>query len=511
MQVVICTAYSDCSWEEMLDKLGRSERLVILKKPFDAVEVLQLANSLTRKWHLLQESKNKVASLEEMVAARTAQLLQEQEKFRTIFENSPEGIYQISANGNFLAANQALARIYGYASAKDLMAQLADVQSQLYIDQERLAEFRERLQRDRIVREFESEIHCKDGSRKWISETACEVAKHDGAPPYYQGFVFDITAQREARKEHSLMEAHLRQAQKLESIGQLAAGIAHEINTPTQYIGDNIHFLLESFTELKDLLTKCQQLATTVGSEAATAKTLAEVEQLSRKIDLGYLTSEIPRAARESLEGVKHVTDIVHAMKEFSHPGTAEKVPVDLNRAIETTLTVARAEWKYVANMVTELAPDLPLVPCLPAEFNQVILNLIVNAAHAVGNVVQSGGELKGTIRIVTRLAGPWVEIAISDTGCGIPEEIRHRIFEPFFTTKDVGQGTGQGLAIARSTVVKKHGGELSFNSEVGRGTTFLVKLPAPVSPDDATHSGRGSCKLARAFESPQKGAATPK
>jgi len=483
LQVVICTAYSDCSWEDMLRKLGQSDRLVILKKPFDSIEVLQLANSLTRKWQLLQDSKDRLTDLEKMVLARTAQMVHEQEKFRSIFENSPDGIYQIAPEGGFLAANPALAVIFGYASPEELIAQLTDVQSQLYVDPKRLAEFRQRLEQERIVRVFESEIRCKDGSKKWISETACKVTKLDGSPHYYSGFVVDITAQKQAQQEHNLMEAHLRQAQKLESVGQLASGIAHEINTPIQYIGDNIRFVLESFTELSGLLAECQKLATAVQTNTATTEMLAAVEAISRTADLDYLGREIPAAARQSLEGVMHVAKIVRAMKEFSHPGSAEKVPVDINRAIETTLTVARNEWKYVAEVVTELAPNLPPVPCLPGEFNQVILNLIVNAAHAIGDVVKHTEGMKGTIKISTRLAGPWVEIAISDTGAGIPEAIRHRIFEPFFTTKEVGRGTGQGLAIARSTVVKKHGGELFFESTVGKGTTFTILLPVAPAP----------------------------
>ena len=331
------------------------------------------------------------------------------------------------------------------------------------------------------MREFESEIRCKDGTKKWISETACKATKLDGTTLYYQGFVVDITAQKHARKERELMEAHLRQAQKLESVGQLAAGIAHEINTPIQYIGDNIRFVLESFNELSGLLAECRKLATAVESNSVTPAMLTAVESITRTADLEYLSREIPAAARQSLEGVKHVAHIVCAMKEFSHPGSAEKVPIDLNHAVETTLTVARNEWKYVAEVITELAPNLPPVPCLPGEFNQVVLNLVVNAAHAIGDVVKNAEGTKGSIMIVTRLADPWVEILISDTGAGIPESIRNRIFEPFFTTKEVGKGTGQGLAIARSTIVKKHGGELFFESTVGKGATFTIRMP--ISP----------------------------
>jgi PAS domain S-box-containing protein len=192
-----------------------------------------------------------VAWLEEMVAARTAQMVQEQEKFKDIFESSPDGIFQTTAEGRYLAANPALAAIYGYASPKELVAQLTDLRTQLYVDPQRRAEFTRRLEKDRVLRGFEVEVKCKDGSRKWVSVTACKVTKPDGSLLYYQGFVVDITAQKNAQKERDWMEAQLRQAQKLEAVGQLAAGIAHEINTPVQYIGDNIRFVEESFAGLR--------------------------------------------------------------------------------------------------------------------------------------------------------------------------------------------------------------------------------------------------------------------
>jgi len=165
-------------------------------------------------------------------------------------------------------------------------------------------------------------------------------------------------------------------------------------------------------------------------------------------------------------------------MKEFSHPGTKEKVPLDLNHAIESTIIVARSEWKYVAELETDFDPSLPMIPCLPGEFNQVILNLIVNAAHAIADVTQKGGPEKGLISVQTRDTADSVEVRIRDTGTGIPEEVRSRIFDPFFTTKEIGKGTGQGLAIARSVVVDKHNGSIQVETEDGKGTTFIVRLP---------------------------------
>ena len=184
------------------------------------------------------------------------------------------------------------------------------------------------------------------------------------------------------------------------------------------------------------------------------------------------------------------MTKIVQAMKEFSHPGTEEKVETDLNRAIDTTITVARNEWKYVAEMLTDFDPALPPVPCLPGDFNQVILNLIVNASHAIAAVVGEGSQGKGTITVSTRHEGDWVEIRVRDTGTGIPEAIRSKIFDPFFTTKEVGKGTGQGLAIAHSVIVDKFGGTLTYETTVGKGTTFIIRLPLAPAPLPMEHLG---------------------
>jgi signal transduction histidine kinase len=172
-------------------------------------------------------------------------------------------------------------------------------------------------------------------------------------------------------------------------------------------------------------------------------------------------------------------------MKEFSHPGTREKAPADLNRAIESTVTVTRNEWKYVAELKLELDPELPAVACLVGEFNQCIVNLVVNASHAIGDVIKGKPGTKGTITIRTRRDGEFAEVRVSDTGTGIPEAIRPRIFEPFFTTKGLGQGTGQGLAIIYASMVRRHGGTVSFETEVGKGTTFILRLPLvpPTTP----------------------------
>jgi PAS domain S-box-containing protein len=278
--------------------------------------------------------------------------------------------------------------------------------------------------------------------------------------------------------QRSALEVQLRQAQKLESVGQLAAGIAHEINTPTQYIGDNVRFLKDAFEDLKNLLAEYDKLLAASKANTLSGEMVREVAVAVERADASFLIEEIPKAIEQTLEGITRVSSLVSAMKEFSHPGTKEKIALDLNHAIENTITVARNEWKYVANMETEFAPSLPLISCQPGEFNQVILNLIVNAAHAIADVVGKDGAEKGKITIQTRDCPEWVEIRIQDTGSGIPEKVRTRIFDPFFTTKEIGKGTGQGLAIARSVVVDKHGGNIHFETEEGKGTTFIIRLP---------------------------------
>ena len=274
------------------------------------------------------------------------------------------------------------------------------------------------------------------------------------------------------------LERAMGQAQKLESVGRLAAGIAHEINTPTQYVGDNIEFLQTAYESIVSLLGMFRQIVDAAANGGVAPQLLSEANELVKNANLEYLMNQIPRAIEQSLEGVERISSIVQAMKEFSHPGAAEKTSADLNHCIRSTVTVSRNEWKYVADLETDLDAGLPPVCCVPGELNQVFLNLIVNAAHAIGDVVGDSAERKGKISVNTRRDGDWVEIRIADTGTGIPEETRGRIFDPFFTTKEVGRGTGQGLAIARNVIVDKHGGTLRVESEVGKGTTFIVRLP---------------------------------
>lgn len=316
---------------------------------------------------------------------------------------------------------------------------------------------------------FEARHRRKDGSDYHIQVHLQLSRKTE--PPMFVAIITDITKRKD-------LELQLMQAKKMESIGQLAAGIAHEINTPAQFVGDNTRFVQDAFKDLMELSNSFRKLYGAARENAVTPELLDEVAASMEAADIDFLTDEVPTAIDQSLDGISRISNIVRAMKEFSHPGGKEFESTDLNKSVTNTITVAANEWKYVADVETDLAADLPSVMCFQQEVNQVILNLIVNAAHAIEAARGANPEEKGVIRIVTRATDTDVELAIADTGCGIPDEIKDRIFEPFFTTKEVGKGTGQGLAMAYATIVDKHGGKLQVDSESGKGTTFTIRLP---------------------------------
>jgi two-component system NtrC family sensor kinase len=327
-----------------------------------------------------------------------------------------------------------------------------------------------------------------------VTNVELVIAPHGGAARTTLGSARRLTDQNgeclgavaitQDMTQKKTLERELASAQKLESIGQLAAGIAHEINTPIQFIGDNVRFLQET---VDDVLKVVDRMTPLLAGQSA-ALSASEVAGLLETIDLSYLRQEVPKALAQSLEGVERISTIVRAMKEFSHPAV-DKAPHDLNRAITSTITVASNEWKYVADVRTDFDMTLPAVPVMPGAFNQVVLNILVNAAHAVGAVVAEAPGTKGTITVSTRKVSNCAEIRIQDTGSGIPEDIRDRIFDPFFTTKGVGKGTGQGLAIAHDVIVKKHGGTIKVESTVGMGTTFILTLPLESAEADTANA----------------------
>nr|MDQ3370141.1 ATP-binding protein [Myxococcota bacterium] len=292
-----------------------------------------------------------------------------------------------------------------------------------------------------------------------------------------RGLTVDITRQRQ-------LEHELQQAQKLESVGRLAAGVAHEINTPIQFVGDSVEFVRGAVQDMLVLLEKQRAAVRSVLAGTPSVELALAAEAAVDDADLPYLLDQLPEALARAVDGVDRVGRIVRSMKVFAHPDKLEMVAVDLNRAIDSTLTIACNEYRYVADVVTRFG-ELPPVWCYAGDISQVVLNIIINATDAIREAA-GPGRARGQITVTTRAEHDIVTISVADTGGGIPEEVRAHIFEPFFTTKEVGKGTGQGLAIARSMVVERYGGKLWFETEAGIGTTFHVELPNRVGAWDA-------------------------
>jgi signal transduction histidine kinase len=407
--------------------------------------------------------------LERLVSERTRELERGREEYRLVVEGTQAIPFTLDLDdGHFeYIGPQGPARL-GFS--EELWKQIGFLDR--LVPRDRNGPVRERIDTSRTGNfEMETSVLTADDKRvdlRWVA--SCEST---GRHRVLRGMMLDVTDQRR-------LENDLAQAQKLESVGRLAAGVAHEINTPVQFVSDSVSFVREAMDDLSQIVDRYRELRTATQSSenpgpnvAAAAKAAAEAED---DADLDYILENAPVALDRARDGLGRVAAIVRSMKEFAHPDRKEMAQVDINQAISSTLVIATNEYKYVAEVETAFA-ELPLVNCYAGEINQVVLNLIVNAAHAIGDVV-TGTDRKGRIKVSTRVLDDQVEIAISDTGKGIPVDVRARIFDPFFTTKEVGKGTGQGLAIARSVVVDKHGGTLHFETEVGQGTTFYIRLP---------------------------------
>jgi PAS domain S-box-containing protein len=285
----------------------------------------------------------------------------------------------------------------------------------------------------------------------------------------------DISERKRADEERMNLERQLNQTHKMEAVGHLAGGIAHEINTPIQYVGDNLRFIKESEEDIETLLKEYSSLLKKASEIPGLEAEVRRVKETMEEIDLAYLEEEAPNAIEQSIAGASQVAQIVMAMKEFAHPGSKDMALTDMNRIITNAVAVCKNEWKYIADTELKLGDNLPQLECLGGEISQVVLNLVINAAQAI-DAAKLGK--KGKITITTTYCGDYIEVRVADTGTGIPAEVQEHIFNPFFTTKDVGSGTGQGLAIAQDIVVGKHHGELFFETEVGSGTTFVMRLP---------------------------------
>jgi PAS domain S-box-containing protein len=331
-----------------------------------------------------------------------------------------------------------------------------------------------------------AEFTLSDGGRLTVAYTVTPVRAEQKIVGVILGFA-DVTPRRR-------VEAESLQQRKLKEIGRLAAGVAHEINTPTQYVNDNIHFVSDAVVTVMNLLRECSRTVSLTGQP--TNRVMTDLAGQLAAADLETLGREISAAIEQALEGLGRINGIVGALNDFLHPGTDEMTSVDLNRLIENAVAVCRNEWRYVAEMEWNLCDDLPPVPCYRGDFSRAMVNIVRNAAQAIAAALDGDGAPRGRITVSTRRVGDWVEVRVSDTGVGIAPELQERIFDSFFTTKPVGRGTGQGLAIVRSVVVEQHGGELAVESNVGKGATFVVQLPLDgtserkSAPTESTNEG---------------------
>lgn len=417
------------------------------------------------------------------------QVLDERAILKRLVDLVPYDILWTDSDMAYVGCNQAHASRLGVSHPSDLIGQ--HVSERAVADgmistgaRERAESFR--LAAERVMNAGEQLIHVP------VSYLDDELAVHKDVsivPLADKGREKEgVMAIIADHSERVRMEQQILHASKLEAVGQLAAGIAHEINTPVQFVGDNIRFLQDIAPEIATLLRHAQDLATAVLDEETTTldKAMAFVGA-AEAADVDFLLDEIPAAISQSLDGIGRIGRLVRAMKDFSHPGDESMGPVDINACISSTVTVATSEWRYVADVECDLAEDLPAAHGTAAEINQVILNLVVNASHAIADVRGSDADaVNGVIHISTRHVGDRIETRVRDTGTGIPDNARDRIFDPFFSTKEVGKGTGQGLAIAHTIVVNKHGGSLSFTSEEGEGTEFILTLPTDQSTTTA-------------------------
>jgi PAS domain S-box-containing protein len=392
-----------------------------------------------------------------------------EQRYRRVVEQVPDAVLIIHCDGHVLEANAAAGRSLGYAP--DELPGVAIGQIMDGITAEQVAELVMKASLE-VCTPLRLQLIRRDQSR-CPAEAQLSALTVAGDPALLIS-ARDLT-------ERLRMEQDMRQAHRFEAVGQLAAGVAHEINTPMQYIGDNTTFLRTTVERLLGVTQSFEELLLACESGSVTMDQVQQCKKSLTAARVPFLKKQAPIAIEQSLQGIAHVSSIIQGLKEFSHPGGEEKVTVDLNHVARTAATVTRNEWRYHSTLDLSLKDGLPVILGHPQELGQMMINLIVNAAHAIeSRHGQAEGPTQGHIVIRTEEINGFVELSIADNGSGIPDAIRHRVMDPFFTTKEVGKGTGQGLALAHNVVVEKHRGQLFFESEVGQGTTFFVRLPLP-------------------------------
>jgi len=416
-------------------------------------------------------------TLEKIVEERTSKLIISEARSQAIVNNAPVAIISMDINGNIISFNPHAENIFGYKQA-DILGKPMTRLIPTEFRQQHTSGLQHYIEtgRSKILNQLIESFALHQSGKTFPIELRVKVMKFDNET-FFTGMINDVSEQK-------AMHSQLLQAQKLESVGQLAAGIAHEINTPMQYITDNTVFIKEAYQDIQEVQQLSNKLCQSVLENNNTQQIiLNELLSLKQEIDLDYILEEIPTTLEQTLEGLKQISKIISAMKSFSHPGMENKTSANLNTIISNTITISRNEWKYSAEIKTKLDNSLASIQLYPDLIGQVILNLIVNAAHAIKDKLQTSNnkqhpEQKGIIRIFSSQTADYQIVEVIDNGGGINESIKDKIFDPFFTTKDVGKGTGQGLSLAYSIITEKHQGKLEFeNNEIG-GTTFKISLP---------------------------------
>ena len=409
---------------------------------------------------ILEDKSHELYCINRALELSAEELAMHSERLNRILDTTSSAIVVVDSDGGILHANQSARLLFGEENTARGCAILA-----LFGHAHEVPLARLLLDESRVKKVSEVNMRGANGGEFPAEISAAEIDL-DGEQQSVWSF-HDLTSRRH-------LEQELNQAQKMEALGSLASGVAHEINTPTQFVSDNLRFLEDSFCDVFKLLKVVRNAAETL-PEDLRETFLATLTAAEEEADLEYIEDEIPSCISQSLEGMERIGQIVAAIKEFSHPGIGEKSAINLNDAIRNTSIVSRNQWKYVSTLELDLADDLPTVSGNAGDINQVVLNLIVNAAHAIE--ATRPREL-GTITLRTQKLDSAVVLDVSDTGCGIPAQNLKRIFDPFFTTKEVGKGTGQGLAITYNIVTNKMGGVITVDTEEGKGTRFRIILP---------------------------------
>ena len=403
----------------------------------------------------LEEKSSQLFESHEQLKHAFAQVRESADRTRAILESMPNGVFVTARDNTILDVNAMACQKFGLTTSSEIGRLLAE-----------FLPFIENLSASKKEELFSSHLPYVSTARtKDNVEIPCEITATRIDADQVVWMVRDISARVEAEMRQRKLEAELQQSQKFESLGTMAGGIAHELNTPIQFVTDNTRFLQKAFT---DLVAAVQDLKVCVTPDVA--------KRVVDKFDLEYLDAEVPQAITQSIDGLERIAEIVLAIKRFSHPASATKEANDLNQIIHTTVLVTKNQWKYVAELNLELAPNLPPIMSNAGELTQVILNLIVNATHAIEDR-KYAGKL-GKIVISTHAIENGVECRIQDNGSGIEPANLKRIFDLFFTTKTPGRGTGQGLALAHSIICNSHGGNIDVESQLGEGSTFILRLP---------------------------------